>query len=363
MAGCPPALGLLGCWLDGQGFKPARIRMDPGRRPPSPSRQPHGLDSFHSHGHGHGQQQPTIPRAGRGTPAPPYTAPSSNYSTGTQHATSLVGPRRTSDAFVRNSRPWEQASHLATPPAAAVPVRTVGGASSDRRVGGNPAPTASPAAGRSKRVRTGCLTCRERHLKCDEGGPDCNNCRKSNRECRRGVRLNFIELRVKEPPCVVQPTSEWSCSFSLFLPLSPSPPLPTIASWPMSSFVARRRHGHADLSSLQFKSWMSRGTSPRSTREDSVATRKFFRRRQYRIRTCHPARRLNEVIPRRPLPISLPKSTVGELGREFETCIIRTTLESPLPTDRWLTMRGCEPTRALITHYAALCLRHYHHGA
>ncbi|KAI0403770.1 hypothetical protein F4802DRAFT_277543 [Xylaria palmicola] len=55
---------------------------------------------------------------------------------------------------------------------------------------------------KSKRVRTGCLTCRERHLKCDEETPDCRNCRKSNRECKRGIRLNFIDLTCKEPPCI-----------------------------------------------------------------------------------------------------------------------------------------------------------------
>ena len=31
---------------------------------------------------------------------------------------------------------------------------------------------AAEAASKPKRVRTGCLTCRERHLKCDEGTPD-----------------------------------------------------------------------------------------------------------------------------------------------------------------------------------------------
>jgi hypothetical protein len=43
------------------------------------------------------------------------------------------------------------------------------------------------------RVRTGCLTCRDRHLKCDEAIPECLNCKKSNRECRRGLRVNFQE--------------------------------------------------------------------------------------------------------------------------------------------------------------------------
>ena len=63
-----------------------------------------------------------------------------------------------------------------------------------------------------KRVRTGCLTCRERHLKCDEALPNCQNCRKSNRVCKRGIRLNFIDTQVQAPP-VVPPTQEWTVSF------------------------------------------------------------------------------------------------------------------------------------------------------
>ncbi|OTB10028.1 hypothetical protein K445DRAFT_71093 [Daldinia sp. EC12] len=65
---------------------------------------------------------------------------------------------------------------------------------------------------KSRRVRTGCLTCRERHLKCDEGTPDCLNCRKSNRECKRGVRLNFIDMTCKEPP-YIPTTEEWAVHF------------------------------------------------------------------------------------------------------------------------------------------------------
>ncbi|KAI2640882.1 hypothetical protein GGS26DRAFT_181056 [Hypomontagnella submonticulosa] len=65
---------------------------------------------------------------------------------------------------------------------------------------------------KSRRVRTGCLTCRERHLKCDEGTPDCLNCRKSNRECKRGVRLNFIDMTCKEPPHIPA-TEEWIVHF------------------------------------------------------------------------------------------------------------------------------------------------------
>ncbi|EFY89606.1 C6 zinc finger domain-containing protein [Metarhizium acridum CQMa 102] len=50
-----------------------------------------------------------------------------------------------------------------------------------------------------KRVRTGCLTCRERHLKCDEAVPDCINCRKSGRNCRRGLRISFLDITVHNP--------------------------------------------------------------------------------------------------------------------------------------------------------------------
>lgn len=63
-----------------------------------------------------------------------------------------------------------------------------------------------------KRVRTGCLTCRERHLKCDEGLPVCQNCRKSNRQCKRGLRLNFIDTQVKSPP-VMAPIHDWNVNF------------------------------------------------------------------------------------------------------------------------------------------------------
>ncbi|TVY86496.1 Adhesion and hyphal regulator, partial [Lachnellula willkommii] len=71
---------------------------------------------------------------------------------------------------------------------------------------------AAAATNKPKRVRTGCLTCRERHLKCDEGLPNCQNCRKSNRVCKRGVRLNFIDTTVKSPP-MIPPTADWKVHF------------------------------------------------------------------------------------------------------------------------------------------------------
>lgn len=63
--------------------------------------------------------------------------------------------------------------------------------------------TSEIAETKAKRVRTGCLTCRERHLKCDEALGRCLNCRKSDRICRRGVRLNFIDIQTVAPPHVI----------------------------------------------------------------------------------------------------------------------------------------------------------------
>ncbi|KAJ5619966.1 hypothetical protein N7510_003950 [Penicillium lagena] len=63
--------------------------------------------------------------------------------------------------------------------------------------------SAEIAETKARRVRTGCLTCRERHLKCDEALGRCLNCRKSDRVCRRGVRLNFIDIQTVAPPHLI----------------------------------------------------------------------------------------------------------------------------------------------------------------
>jgi hypothetical protein len=79
--------------------------------------------------------------------------------------------------------------------------------------GGPPNPTGAAPTSKPKRVRTGCLTCRERHLKCDEGTPICQNCKKSNRDCKRGVRLNFIDTQCQAPPFLLPPSHDWQISF------------------------------------------------------------------------------------------------------------------------------------------------------
>lgn len=75
-----------------------------------------------------------------------------------------------------------------------------------------PAPE-NASVSKPKRVRTGCLTCRERHLKCDEGLPNCLNCKKSNRKCKRGIRLNFIDIQCERPPYLMPPTHDWKVTF------------------------------------------------------------------------------------------------------------------------------------------------------
>lgn len=49
----------------------------------------------------------------------------------------------------------------------------------------------TPAATPAKRTRTGCKTCRQRKLKCDEVKPICGQCRKSNRECQPSEGIAF----------------------------------------------------------------------------------------------------------------------------------------------------------------------------
>ncbi|KAK3202812.1 hypothetical protein GRF29_154g885071 [Pseudopithomyces chartarum] len=80
-------------------------------------------------------------------------------------------------------------------------------------VGDTPPAQGKPKSGKSTRTRTGCLTCRDRHLKCDEGSPSCQNCLKSNRECRKGMRINWIDTQVKAPPHLIPPADNWTVEF------------------------------------------------------------------------------------------------------------------------------------------------------
>ena len=80
-------------------------------------------------------------------------------------------------------------------------------------VGGSAVVQEAAVTVKPKRVRTGCLTCRERHLKCDEALPHCQNCKKSNRVCKRGLKLNFIDITCQTPPFFAS-SNEWKISFT-----------------------------------------------------------------------------------------------------------------------------------------------------
>lgn len=115
---------------------------------------------------------------------------------------------------------------------------------------------------KAKRVRTGCLTCRERHLKCDEALGRCLNCRKSDRVCRRGVRLNFIDIQTVAPPhLIARPhgakvtfrddsrfiASEYVGGYERYPPVQPDSPVAERRSLHQEAFNLM---GHDQLASL-----------------------------------------------------------------------------------------------------------------
>jgi hypothetical protein len=67
--------------------------------------------------------------------------------------------------------------------------------------------------GKPKRTRTGCLTCRERHLKCDESKPTCNNCAKSQRECNWGKKLNFLDTTCEKNAYLIPQGTDYCIAF------------------------------------------------------------------------------------------------------------------------------------------------------
>ncbi|KAI8210606.1 Sterol regulatory element-binding protein ECM22 [Colletotrichum sp. SAR 10_76] len=85
----------------------------------------------------------------------------------------------------------------------------------------------NPSKTRHKRTRTGCLKCRIRRRKCDEGKPRCQRCIDGNFECQYGPRLTFLNKNA--------------------LTVSPSPRTATEATTPKYSRL--QSIGHESLSS------------------------------------------------------------------------------------------------------------------
>lgn len=72
-----------------------------------------------------------------------------------------------------------------------------------------------------RRTKTGCLTCRKRRIKCDEGHPTCKNCQKSKRDC-----LGYDPIFKSQPgPAAIQPA-----------PSGGSAPLPPMSGSPSSYY-------------------------------------------------------------------------------------------------------------------------------
>ncbi|KAK4172016.1 putative transcription factor [Triangularia setosa] len=141
----------------------------------------------HYHPEAHSLTPPAYPDAEG--PSPTQTSASSHYSPERRLDHSPVRPKRTSSLN----------------PSISVAADSQAKRSTKRFV----------QTSKARRVRTGCFTCRDRHVKCDEGAPVCNNCLKSNRQCKRGVRLNFAETnqQVKGPPRTAPRGKDWLVTF------------------------------------------------------------------------------------------------------------------------------------------------------
>ncbi|KAK4121623.1 hypothetical protein N657DRAFT_577165 [Parathielavia appendiculata] len=79
-----------------------------------------------------------------------------------------------------------------------------------------------------RRTKTGCLTCRKRRIKCDEGKPTCNNCKKSKRECM-GYDPIFKQ---QHGPAAIQPAPSTQTPPAVSTTAVQAPTLPSSAPHP-----------------------------------------------------------------------------------------------------------------------------------
>ncbi|KAJ5221745.1 uncharacterized protein N7469_010632 [Penicillium citrinum] len=80
-----------------------------------------------------------------------------------------------------------------------------------------------------RRTKTGCLTCRKRRIKCDEGHPVCRNCVKSKREC---LGYDPVFRPQASTPSAIQPAPNPPPSLVVNPQGPPAPPLPSYPSAP-----------------------------------------------------------------------------------------------------------------------------------
>ncbi|KAK4198347.1 hypothetical protein QBC40DRAFT_308320 [Triangularia verruculosa] len=183
---------------------------DPYRPTPTSLPSMRTLDHGHGHGHGHGQPQP-----------PPQQHPQHGMALGGHMAAQMV------------PGPSGMGYHYLHPHVYGLPDPSTGmrfaippGLAADPRI--------AMSGGRHKkeikrRTKTGCLTCRKRRIKCDEGHPTCNNCKKSKREC-----LGYDPIFKQQPgPTAIQPAPSGQQQQQPQQPPTPSTlasPAPTVLS-------------------------------------------------------------------------------------------------------------------------------------
>lgn len=174
----------------------------------------HPLDFPRTQGqHGYqGHPQPSAPYAELEQPSPPQTSPSSSYSPGALQngppTDATRGPPAPPQFFSNSLVPGQV--HLLPP--LSIPAVPQGQVESVAKFRTKSSASRSPTTSKARRVRTGCFTCRDRHLKCDETTPRCIKCIKGDRECKYGVRLSWMDSNatVKNPPKLVSPIVDWS---------------------------------------------------------------------------------------------------------------------------------------------------------
>jgi hypothetical protein len=153
-------------------------------------------------------------------PSPPDTIGSSNYTTDQFEIPPAKRQRLSGPSISGTSRDTLPRTALPSLPDAPFMADNTGKGSKAAK--GLNAP---PPAKKAQRKRSGCLTCRDRHISCDEDFiPDCGNCRKSNRSCVRGTRLNFHQIEVQAPPYLLPRSPGWSGALSAFLSFRPISP-------------------------------------------------------------------------------------------------------------------------------------------
>ncbi|BCS24434.1 putative C6 finger domain protein [Aspergillus puulaauensis] len=103
-----------------------------------------------------------------------------------------------------------------------------------------------------RRTKTGCLTCRKRRIKCDEGHPVCRNCVKSKREC-----LGYDPVFKQPTPSAIQPAPNPQPS----LVVNPQDPSPNSTTTQPQSSYPTAPPGYVPASSQPFAPSQSPSTS------------------------------------------------------------------------------------------------------